>query len=346
MVVSGIFLGLGVASRFGLRHLRTEDVSGHVVLITGGSRGLGLGLAREFARRGCRIVICGRDEDALTRARDELRDSGADILAIPCDVSDGRQIDRLVAETTERFGPIDILVANAGQIGVGPFATTTEADFENALDVMFWGVLRPIRAVLPAMRTRGRGRIVTITSIGGKVSVPHLMPYSAAKFAAVGLSEGLRAELAGTGIRVTTVVPGLMRTGSHLNVEFRGNPDAEYAWFSLGASLPVVSMDAARAAAQIVAATVRGDTEVILSLPAAVLARVHGLAPGLTTDILALVNRLLPSAPADGGSRARGYEIESRRHASLLDAATTLGREAASRFNQTPPPIPTEGKRP
>ena len=249
MVVSGIFLGLGVASRFGLRHLRTEDVSGHVVLITGGSRGLGLGLAREFARRGCRIVICGRDEDALTRARDELETPVPIFWRSPAtSAMDVKSIGWWPRPPND-FGPIDILVANAGQIGVGPFATTTEADFENALDVMFWGVLRPIRAVLPAMRTRGRGRIVTITSIGGKVSVPHLMPYSAAKFAAVGLSEGLRAELAGTGIRVTTVVPGLMRTGSHLNVEFRGNPDAEYAWFSLGASLPVVSMDAARAAA-------------------------------------------------------------------------------------------------
>ncbi len=282
------------------------------MLITGGSRGLGLGLAREFARHGCRLVICGRDEDSLARARDELNAAGADVLAIPCDVGDQDQVDRLVAETTERFGPIDILVANAGQIEVGPFATMADADFENAFDVMFWGILRPVRAVLPAMGSRGRGRIVTITSIGGKVSVPHLLPYAAAKFAAVGLSEGLRAELAGTGVRVTTVVPGLMRTGSHLNAEFRGNPDAEYVWFSLGSSLPLISMDADRAARQIVAATIRGDAEAILSLPAAALARVHGLAPGMTTEILSLVNRLLPSAPPDGGARALGHQIEAR----------------------------------
>ncbi len=263
-LVSGTLLGIGIAGRANLRRLPTEDIRGQVVLITGGSRGLGLALAREFARRGCRIAICGRDEDSLVRARDELSATGADVLAIPCDVSDPGQIDQLVTEINGRFGQIDILVANAGQIEVGPFATTTDADFENALDLMFWGILRPVRAALPAMRHRGHGRIVTITSIGGKVSVPHLMPYSAAKFAAVGLSEGLRAEMAGTGVKVTTVVPGLMRTGSHLNVEYRGNPEAEYTWFSLGASLPLISMDAVRAAEQIVAATIRGDPEVIL----------------------------------------------------------------------------------
>jgi NAD(P)-dependent dehydrogenase (short-subunit alcohol dehydrogenase family) len=275
-----------------------------------------------------------------------LRAAGVDVLAIPCDVSDQAQVDRLVAKATARFGQIDILVANAGQIEVGPFATMTDDDFENALDVMFWGILRPVRAVLPAMQARGRGKIVTITSIGGKVSIPHLIPYSAAKFAAVGLSEGLRAELAGTGVTVTTVVPGLMRTGSHLNVEYRGNPEAEFVWFSLGPSLPIVSMDAGRAAEQIVSATIRGDAEVILSIPAAALARVHGLLPGLTTQILTLVNRFLPSTPDDGERRAIGHEIDERNRSKVLEVATTLGRNAACRFNQVPPPSRTKRSTP
>src|SRR6185503_4123757 len=122
-------------------------------------------------------------------------------------------------------------------------------------------------AVLPEMRARREGRIVNITSIGGKISVPHLLPYSASKFALVGLSEGLRAELAKDGIVVTTICPGLMRTGSPRNATFKGQHRAEYAWFSIGDSLPVTAMSADRAARQILTACKRGEAEVVLSVP-------------------------------------------------------------------------------
>lgn len=332
----GAAIGIGLAGRAALRRIRAADLHGQVALVTGGSRGLGLLLARELAREGCRLVICARDEAELARAEAELTASGAEVLAVPCDVANQSQVEQMVARAVERFGRIDVLVANAGIIEVGPLATMTAAQFEKALDVMFWGVLYPVLAVLPAMRERRSGRIVTITSIGGKVSVPHLLPYGAAKFAALGLSEGLRAELAGSGVTVTTVVPGLMRTGSHLNAEFRGRHSAEFAMFSLAASLPVISMDAERAARQIVTATKRGDAEVILSLPAAVLARVHGLFPGLTTEVLGLVNRLLPGAPEEDSGQARGKEIAARLDSRVLDAATVLGRRAAARNNEGP----------
>lgn len=338
LVKSAGLICAGLAGRAALRRFRRADLRGQVVLITGGSRGLGLALAREFAGRGCRIAICGRDREKLERAREELAASGADVLAVACDVGDPEQIDAMVAEVTERMGPVDVLVANAGHMRVGPVDTTTEADFAAALDVMFWGVVRTVRAVLPSMRERRYGRIVAITSVGGKVSVPHLLPYSSAKFAAVGFASGLRAELAGTGVRVTTVAPGLIRTGSHVNVEFGGAVEREYVWFSLGASLPLIAMDAARAARQIADATARGDGEVILSIPAAVLARFHGLAPSLTADILGVVNRILPSAPSDGGGRARGHEIQAALDSGAHDRATTFGARAAARFNQTPPP--------
>lgn len=337
-VKPAVALGFGLAGKSALRRLRREDLRGQVVLITGGSRGLGLAMAREFAKRGCRLAICGRDRAALDRAERELRSAGAEVLAVVCDIADADQVEDLIADVTAKLGPVDVLVANAGQIQVGPVDTTTEADFANALDVMFWGVARTVRAVLPGMRARKRGRIVTITSIGGKVSVPHLLPYSTAKFAAVGFSSGLRAELAGTGIRVTTVVPGLMRTGSHLNVEFRGAPNREYVWFALGASLPVIAMNADRAAQQIVDATACGDAEVILSLPAAVLARVHGMAPSFTANALGIVNRLLPSASDGGDRRARGLQIQESLRSAVLDRATALGTRAAARFNQIPPP--------
>jgi len=214
----------------------------------------------------------------------------------------------------------------------------TVPDFKAAMDVMYWGTVYPSLAVLPQMQARGQGRIVNITSIGGKVSVPHLVPYSCAKFAAVAFSEGLRAELAADGIVVTTIVPGLMRTGSHLNAEAKGNQDGEWVRFALAASLPLISMDAEQAAREIVAATRRGEAERILSLPATLLARFHGLFPGTTANLLSLVNRwLLPTNVAP--SSARGMEIQQRIQSRLFTWATTWGRSAARRFHEYPGPV-------
>src|SRR5918912_3423887 len=128
----------------------------------------------------------------------------------------------------------------------------TLEDFEQAMAVHFWGPLYATLAVLPQMRARRDGRIVNISSIGGKVSVPHLVPYSASKFALAGLSDGLRAELSKENVIVTTVCPGLMRTGSPRNATFKGKHRDEYAWFSISDALPLTSMSAERAARQII----------------------------------------------------------------------------------------------
>jgi NAD(P)-dependent dehydrogenase (short-subunit alcohol dehydrogenase family) len=319
--------------------LRADDsysFRGKTVLITGGSRGLGLALAREFAQAGCRLVLCARDPQELERARHDLAQRGADVLTVPCDVADQSQVQYLVEQATQRFGQVDILVNNAGIIQVGPMHTATVEDFKAALDVMFWGVLYPSLAVLPQMRARHQGRIVNITSIGGMVSVPHLLPYTCAKFAAVGLSEGLRAELGQEGIHVTTIVPGLMRTGSHLRAAFEGQQEHEFTWFALGATLPFMSISAERAARQIVRATQRGAAEPILSLPAQLLGRFHGLFPGTTTNLLRVVNSLLPGAAGASPGSAPGEEVQRRLRSRLLDLLTGLGRAAAHRLHQYP----------
>ncbi|HEX2250393.1 MAG TPA: SDR family oxidoreductase, partial [Gemmatimonadales bacterium] len=207
------------------RQLRGDGdytIQGKTVLITGGSRGLGLALAREFARWGARLAICGRDPEALERARASLARAGGEVIAVPCDVTDQRSVESLVEEVRRRLGPVDILINNAGVIEVGPAETMSVVDFEEAMGTNFWGMVYPTLAVLPEMRERKTGRIVNITSIGGKLGIPHLLPYSASKFAAVGFSQGLRAEIAGEGVKVVTVVPGLMRTGSPRNAIFRG----------------------------------------------------------------------------------------------------------------------------
>ena len=331
LILAAAGAGALLAARTVVRRWREYDFRGKAVLITGGSRGLGLVMAREFAREGARIAICARDPGELARARDDLAARGADVLAVPCDVTDRAQVNELVKVISDRFGRIDVLVNNAGVIQVGPVEVMTLEDYEEAMKTHFWAPLYTTLAVLPEMRRRRRGRIVNISSIGGKVSVPHLVPYSASKFALVGLSAGLRAELEKDGIIVTTVCPGLMRTGSPRNAVFKGQHRAEYAWFSISDSLPVTSMQAERAARQILAACRRGDAEVILSLQAVLAVKFQALFPELTADMLGLVNRLLPGPGGVGRRRVKGKDSESALAPSLL---TALSDRAALRNNE------------
>jgi NAD(P)-dependent dehydrogenase (short-subunit alcohol dehydrogenase family) len=329
-------MGLGLVGWEVLQRLREADLHGEVALVTGGTRGLGFLLARELAREGCRLAICARDEQELMRAREDLEKDGAEIVALRCDLADRADVQRMVDEVMRRFGRVNILVNNAGIIQVGPLRSMTLDDFEQAMGVMYWGVVYPTLALLPQMVGRRSGRIVNITSIGGKVSVPRLVPYSCAKFAAVGFSEGLRAELAKEGVTVTTIAPGLMRTGSHLNAYFKGNQESQFGWFAPSASLPLISMDAERAARQVVRATKRGESERILTMPANLAARFHGLFPGLTADLLGVVNRVLPSGNGHGTGMTRGMEIQERLRSPVLEALTRWGRSAAHRFHQYP----------
>jgi NAD(P)-dependent dehydrogenase (short-subunit alcohol dehydrogenase family) len=329
-------LGLGIAL-VGSRMLRPRhrrwDLKGRNVLVTGGSRGLGIVLARQLLQAGARVAVCSRDEETLERARAQLAALGGRIVAVTCDVSHQREVERMVAQVADALGPIDALVNNAGTIAVGPVDTMDVEDFQEAMDTNFWGPLYAILAVLPDMRRRGAGRIVNVASIGGKISVPHLLPYSASKFALVGLSQGLRAELAPLGIQVSTICPGLMRTGSPRHAMFKGRHRAEYAWFSISDSLPGTSMSAERAASAILEALRSGEAERVLSVPAKVGALVHGLFPGVTADVLGLVSRLLPTSGADDRYVAvKGEESASTLSPSVL---TRLSDEAAVRNNQT-----------
>ncbi len=320
-----------MAARALWRRGREFDFADKVVLITGGSRGLGLVLARELAQAGARLALCARDPEELERARADLAARGARVQVFPCDVTDRAQVAEWVRVARDHYGRIDVLVNNAGVIEVGPVEVQTLADFEEAMRTHFWGPLHTILAVLPEMKRQRAGRIVNISSIGGKIGVPHLVPYSASKFALVGLSEGLRAELMKDGIVVTTVCPGLMRTGSPRNATFKGRHRAEYAWFSISDALPVTSMQAERAARQIIAACKRGDAEAILSTQAVAAVKFHALFPELSADLRALANQLLPAPGGIGVLHAKGKDSESELAPSLL---TALGDRAAERNNE------------
>ena len=306
--------------------------------MTGASRGLGLAIARELARRRARLVICARDEAELSAAAEDLRRRGAAVTAVPCDVTDDDAPRRLTEAAVAAYGRLDILVNNAGIIQVAPVENTTAADFQDALATMALAPARLALAALPLMRAAGHGRIVNITSLGGKVSVPHLLPYSTAKFAAVGFSEGLRAELGRGPVTVTTAVPGLMRTGSHLRALFGGKQDKEFTWFALGASLPVLSMDAAHAARRIVDAMCAGRAEVILTPAAQVAARGAGLSPGLTAALMRVFGAALPGPAGQPGQHAEGARLRPAMSGWAFRRLTALGRAGARRLNEEPAP--------
>ncbi|MBW3541616.1 MAG: SDR family oxidoreductase [Planctomycetes bacterium] len=321
-----------LAGRAVARALRTYDFRDRVVLVTGGSRGLGLVLARELVDRGARVAICARDTAELERAADDLRQRGGDVLTFPCDVTDRDAVFRMIGRIADHWGPLDVLINNAGIIQFAPLVTMTPADFDEAIKTHLDGPRNTIEAALPDMLRRGAGRIVNIASIGGRIAVPHLVPYCASKFALVGYSQGLRCELAQRGIVVTTICPGLMRTGSPRNATFKGRHREEYAWFKISDSLPILSMNAERAARKILRACERGDALVVLGVPAKLADVFYSLFPGLSADLYALAGRLLPAPGGIGTGRARDYESESTWSQSLL---TRLTDRAAVQNNET-----------
>jgi NAD(P)-dependent dehydrogenase (short-subunit alcohol dehydrogenase family) len=330
-----LFVSSGAAlwlARSALLPRPERSLESKTVLITGGSRGLGLVLAREFVARGAQVAISARDVDELRQAKEDLIQRGARfVLTLPCDLTHKEQIAGMVGNALEHFGHIDILVNNAGIIQVGPAEEMTLEDYEEALKIHFWAPWHTISALLPDMRRRGTGRIINIASIGGKLSVPHLLPYNASKFALVGFSDGLRTELLKEGIVVTTVCPGPMRTGSPVNADFKGRHCEEHAWFSISSSLPIFSIQAERAARAIISASMRGDAEVFVTLPARIAAKFHCLFPKLTQDLLGLVNRFLPDPGGIGTRKAKGAESRSALSPSWL---TSLSDRAAQNNNQ------------
>jgi NAD(P)-dependent dehydrogenase (short-subunit alcohol dehydrogenase family) len=293
---------------------RSCSFAGKVVLITGGSRGLGLVLARQLCREGARVALLARDLDELARVREELVRRGGEVLTISCDLLEREQIGAAVHEVIDRFGGLDVVINNAGIIEVGPLEHMRREDFERAMNLHFWAPFHLIMKALPHLRRRGEGRIVNIASIGGKMAVPHLAPYCASKFALVGLSDALRAELARDRIHVTTVTPGLMQTGSKGNARFKGDHPAEYTWFSLSTALPFASIKAERAAAQIISACRRGAPS--LAIPFAARAAILGNAifPNIAGSTMKVINTMLlpPPTGPDGDVSRSGLELTSK----------------------------------
>jgi len=311
---------------------------GKVALITGGSRGLGLVIARQICECGGKVALLARDPNELAQAKTNLDARGGEVFTIECDLLDRTQIESAVHKTIARFHRIDILFNNAGIMEVGPFDHMKRDDFEKNLALHFWAPFELITRIIPQMRRQGGGRIVNISSIGGKIAVPHMAPYTVSKFALTGFSDALRAALARDKIHLTTVAPGLMRTGSHEKAKFRDRHEAEFAWFSASAGMPLISMNAERAARKILAACRRGQPSLTLTFAARGLILGNALFPNLTGHAMKLVNRFLPGPTTAEGDEAHVGGQLRRRVPSwltrLADRATEKNNEAGIRANR------------
>ena len=285
-----------------------------VALITGGSRGLGLEIARQICAKRGKVALIARDTEELGRAKTDLDRFGTEVLTIQCDLLDGAQIQSAVQQALQRFGKIDILMNNAGIIQIGPLEHMRLEDFDRAMRLHFWAPFVLQMLIVPQMRASGGGRIVNISSIGGKIAVPHMAPYSASKFALAGFSDAIRAELAKDKIFVTTVTPGMMRTGSQVHANFKGDHAAEYKWFETSSKLPLASISAERAARKILAACRRGKSALVVPWTAYLIIAANALFPNLTGSVMKIVNRCLPPRVSKSGDEARsGAEVRGKK---------------------------------
>jgi short-subunit dehydrogenase len=224
------------------------------------------------------------------------------------------------------------MVHVAGVIQFGPLAHMRAADFRESLEVHFWGAYHITEACRPHLPRDGTGRIAYVSSFGGRVAAPHMAAYAAGKFALVGYADAVRTELAREGIRVTTITPGLMRTGSHVNAEFKGDHESEYAWFSILDANPLASTSAESAARQILDAVRHGDAALTITARAKLLAALNGLAPGLVGDAMKAANRLLPNPTGPrGDNRRTGWQSFSEASPSVW---TRLADTAVAENNE------------
>ncbi len=214
------------------------DLSGKHALVTGAASGIGEATAHALAKRGARLTLVDIDHVAVARVAAVIRAGGGDATHYVVDIASAEQVDDLAARAVNDRGPVDLLVNNAGVAVVAPFAKTRDEDWEWMSGVNMWGPLRLTRALLPAMIARGSGHVVVVASLAGLVGAPGMVAYSTTKFAMVGFAEALRLDLAGTGVGVTAVCPGYVRTKLHEatrydNPGFKAFLDAPPSWYGM-----------------------------------------------------------------------------------------------------------------
>lgn len=302
---------------------------GRTALITGGSRGLGLALARQCGAHGATVWVVARDAQEVSDAVARLLDEGIEAHGHVADITDQTQAAETVQAVVDRHRRLDILINDAGVITAMPFENAELGDFEESLRTHFWGPLYLIRAALPYLRDAAPAHIINVSSIGGRIGVPHLSPYCAGKFALCGLSDTLRAELAPYGIWVTTASPGLMRTGSIRQVKVRGHHESEARMFAVVSGTPLTTVSAAAAAREIVWAARTGRATVAPNWQARVAQIITALTPEVSAALASFVTAMvLPHPVAEASPLRRIADVD------LKWATPLLSRELELAYNQ------------
>lgn len=195
-------------------------------LITGASQGIGKATALLFANKGYDLVLAARQPDRLAAVGQEVQNLGRQALTVSTDVRDPQQVKTLANKALAQYGAIDVLINNAGIYASGSVENFSLDDWHQIIDTNLWGYIHTINALLPHMLERGTGTIVNLSSIGGKVPVPYLVPYNTAKFAVTGMTEAMHSELKPKGIHVCGIYPNVIKSSLMERAMFRGK-DAE-----------------------------------------------------------------------------------------------------------------------
>jgi short-subunit dehydrogenase len=285
-------LGIAMAANTLYREVNKYKLEGKVVLVTGGSSGLGLVLAKQLAQKGAKLIICSRTSENNKAAKQELEALGAEVMTFTVDLAETKEVEKMIKKIIAHYGRLDVLINNAGIIQVGRQEEMGISDYEEAMKSNFWAPLYVMQAAIPHFREQQEGRIVNITSIGGKVAIPHLLPYTASKHALVGLSEGMNAELKNDNIKVTTVVPFMMQTGSQKNIILKGD-DSGSKWIKEARTTTLFAQDAEVSAKKIIAAIEYGESEVMLSVLGKAATALQGFAPGWLSIIMGLATNFV-----------------------------------------------------
>ncbi|OLD25724.1 MAG: short-chain dehydrogenase, partial [Candidatus Rokubacteria bacterium 13_1_40CM_2_70_45] len=201
-------------------------LAGKVAIVTGASEGLGRATAERFARSGAKVAMCARRKEVLERAADLIRRAtGADLLAVTCDVTRPDQIEAFVAATVARWGGVDILVNNAGTSAAAGFEEVDDATWQTDIDLKLMAAIRLCRLVIPHMKRRGGGRIVNVTTVGGKAPAARALPTSVTRAAGINLTKSLANEYAADRILVNTICLGVVKSGQWER-RIKGDPEA------------------------------------------------------------------------------------------------------------------------
>jgi short-subunit dehydrogenase len=267
------------------RSLGVGYFRGRTAMITGASSGIGRDISLTLARMGAKVALVARRRAVLDELANQIKSDGGAARVLAVDVTRRNEVRDAVHRALGDFGHIDILVNSAGILVPGPVESMNQDDLEKMVAVNLFGTLHTLQAVLPSMRTAGSGSIVNIASLAGRRGIPPLGGYCATKFAVVGLSEALRVELYGTGVRVSLVMPGVIDTPMVHEGDIKETPK--------GMFNPIVAMPVQWVTWAVLAAVVLGLAEVDVPPGAAVAEKLAALFPGFTDTALALGTRLI-----------------------------------------------------